>query len=92
LLNRINTTRDNYGIEHSYYFTTPLFEIFRQPVNLYLVLLLLLAIIVPSKFLGFEIIVRSYLLLELFIDQKNYGPVFFWWILFESIRSVKDSS
>jgi hypothetical protein len=32
------------------------------------------------------------LLLELFIDQKNYGPVFFWWILFESIRSVKDSS
>jgi GR25 family glycosyltransferase involved in LPS biosynthesis len=76
ILNRyFNKIRCDKGVSYGYYFSAPVFAIYKYDVNAYLLILLALLLVTPIKY---NIIVYGYLILELAIDKQNYEYVVFW--------------
>jgi GR25 family glycosyltransferase involved in LPS biosynthesis len=81
---------DNYNISYSYYFGTPIFELFYFPVNLYLLSLIILFICCPMLYLkSMTLLIIVYFVIELILNPSNYSIMMFWIVWLCLITSVK---
>ncbi|NBO98905.1 MAG: glycosyltransferase family 25 protein [Proteobacteria bacterium] len=73
----LDKIKDSNGISYSFYFSSPLFEVFSITVNLYLIVAILIAIFTKNKGLILHIF-STFLFVEFLIQPQNLVVILYW--------------
>lgn len=79
----LNKILDNFTckkkISYSYYFSSPIFGIYKYNINMYLILLLLISLFTPNDYrIYLSFIFILYFIIEIVINISNYHYIIFW--------------
>lgn len=90
LNSKLDNITDEYNIAYSFYFNYPLAHISKFPINYYLILLITIMFIIPSKYVyHFALIIAIYLCMELSIVPNNYDYILFWILSLSFVIYIK---
>jgi len=82
--------RDNNNILYTFYLSTPIFEIFWHPVNVYLILISIFAFFMPNIKLT-SYLFAAFLLLEIILQPSNLTIIVHWTLVIYSILYLRKS-
>lgn len=88
IINNLLCEKDKFGISYSYYLNSPIIQIQGTPVDLYLIVFILAALVLPNKI--FIIFMMVFFLIELMLDINNYKIILDWIIILGLICFIKN--